>query len=155
MSNVYIYENSKVSNFYPLPANVLHLGLSSTASILYSILLGRTLLSQKNHWVDDEGRVYVRLTYNTLAEEIKKSYSTVKVCLRELEEKNLIERKRIDDDVHIIYTLYPNVVNTVNAERVENNPRVRSNTTLTYGRKQPTNKYSDIKKYTYKEGESF
>lgn len=152
MPNYHIYEDSKFKNYYPLPAEVLRAGLSSTAIILYSVLLGKTSLSQKNHWVDEEGRVFVRIAYSSLADEIHKSHSTVKVCLRELEDKKLIKRKLVKGDIHIIYALYPHVTSPRNTWQADNNPRGWQNTDYDYGRKQPTNKYSEYKKYNYDEG---
>lgn len=69
--------------------------LSTDAKVLYGILLDRMSLSVKNHWLDEQSRVYIIFT----TEEIMKALSCAnqKACrlMLELEkDAGLIERKR-------------------------------------------------------------
>lgn len=48
-----------MTNYYPLPRSLLKLELPSTALLLYSILLDRATLSQKNGFTDPGGWVFV------------------------------------------------------------------------------------------------
>lgn len=69
--------------------------LSTDAKVLYGILLDRMSLSVKNHWLDEQSRVYIIFT----TEEIMAALSCAnqKACrlMLELEkDAGLIERKR-------------------------------------------------------------
>ena len=44
--------------YLPYPRFLLKMEISQTAKLLYSLLLDRSTLSQKNKWLDDEGRIY-------------------------------------------------------------------------------------------------
>lgn len=70
-------------------------GLSETAKILYTILLDRARLSQKNDgWTDERGRVFILFPIKNLAETMHKSEMSMKTALAALEKENLIFRKR-------------------------------------------------------------
>ena len=45
--------------YLPYPRFLLKMEISQTAKLLYSLLLDRSTLSQKNKWQDDEGRIYI------------------------------------------------------------------------------------------------
>ena len=51
-------EESIMSPYFQFPIFLMELPLSQTARITYMILYDRARLSQKNGWVDEEGRVY-------------------------------------------------------------------------------------------------
>lgn len=70
-------------------------GLSETAKILYTILLDRTGLSQKNDgWTDEQGHVFILFPIKNLAEVMHKSEMSIKTALTALEKESLIVRKR-------------------------------------------------------------
>lgn len=70
-------------------------GLSETAKILYTILLDRTRLSQKNDgWTDEQGHVFILFPIKNLAEVMHKSKMSIKTALTALEKESLIVRKR-------------------------------------------------------------
>lgn len=70
-------------------------GLNETAKILYTILLDRARLSQKNDgWTDEQGHVFILFPIKNLAEAMHKSEMSMKTALAALEKENLIFRKR-------------------------------------------------------------
>ncbi len=52
--------------------------ISQTAKLLYSLLLDRSTLSQKNKWLDDEGRIYIIYPIAEIAEILDKGSTTIK-----------------------------------------------------------------------------
>ena len=69
--------------------------LSTDAKVLYGILLDRMSLSVKNHWLDEQSRVYIIFTTEEIMEAL--SCANQKACrlMLELEkDAGLIERKR-------------------------------------------------------------
>lgn len=83
------------TNYIPLPRSILELDLSSTAIVLYGVLLGRATLSQKNDYTDDTGWVYVVYPIEELAHLLGLSNTTIKDSLRRLERKGLVRRVRL------------------------------------------------------------
>ena len=49
--------------YLPYARFLLDADLSHTAKLLYTLLLDRATLSQKNNWVDERGFVYVIFPY--------------------------------------------------------------------------------------------
>lgn len=69
--------------------------LSETAKILYTILLDRARLSQKNDgWTDEQGHVFILFPIKNLAEVMHKSEMSIKTALTAMEKETLIVRKR-------------------------------------------------------------
>ena len=68
--------------------------LSTDARTLYGILLDRMSLSAKNSWVDEHGRVYIIYTVREVQESLCCAEHKAVKLFRELEQANLIERKR-------------------------------------------------------------
>ena len=69
--------------------------ISVEAKALYGFLLDRMDLSAKNGWKDEEGRVYIIFTVESIMEHLKCSNKKAVGLLRELEEKaGLIEHRR-------------------------------------------------------------
>ena len=52
----YMYEYTKMPPYLPMPRFLLNCPISNTAKMLYVRLLGKAQLSQKNHWLDRQGR---------------------------------------------------------------------------------------------------
>ena len=68
--------------------------LSTDAKILYGILLDRMSLSAKNGWRDEQGRVYIIYTVREVQESLCCAEHKAVKLFRELEDIDLIERKR-------------------------------------------------------------
>ena len=62
----------------PYPRFLLKMEISQTAKLLYSLLLDRSTLSQKNKWLDDEGRIYIIYPIAEIAEILDKGSTTIK-----------------------------------------------------------------------------
>ena len=81
----------------PLPQHLpyarflLDTDLSHTAKLLYTLLLDRATLSQKNNWVDERGFVYVIFPISSLSEALRCSTMSIKRALRSLEDADLID----------------------------------------------------------------
>ena len=96
----YIYGNkSRHFNFIRLPqvlfTDELFRPLSSDTKILYALLLDRTTLSIKKHWLDSEGRVYINFPISEISAKIGVGTQKAVKLMRELENFGLIERVRI------------------------------------------------------------
>ncbi len=71
--------------YLPYPRFLLKMEISQTAKLLYSLLLDRSTLSQKNKWQDDEGRIYIIYPIAEIAEILDKGSTTIKGALNELD----------------------------------------------------------------------
>ena len=81
----YLKPNMPLPQYLPYARFLLDADLSHTAKLLYTLLLDRATLSQKNNWVDNQGRIYVIYPLSNLAKDLG--------CT-ELEKANLVERVR-------------------------------------------------------------
>ena len=88
-------------NFFRLPKKLIRdkqfRTISSDAKILYGLLLDRMTLSQKNGWLDEEGRIYIIYTIEEIAEELYCSKRKAIQLMNELDIRDgigLIRRKR-------------------------------------------------------------
>lgn len=71
--------------------------LSSDAKLLYGLMLDRMALSMKNGWLDNENRVYIHYTMESIMEDLQCAKATCAKVLAELDSKKgigLIEKKR-------------------------------------------------------------
>ena len=99
MSDFFYGEQANLFSFYRLPKALFTSrrfeDVSVEAKVLYGFLLDRMGLSAKNGWKDEEGRVYIIFTVESIMEYLKCSNKKAVGLLRELEEKaGLIERRR-------------------------------------------------------------
>lgn len=72
--------------------------LSCEAKVLYGLLLDRISLSMKNHWLDEEERVYIIFTVEEIAELLNCGTQKAVKLLKELDSEKgigLIEKKRL------------------------------------------------------------
>ena len=69
-------------------------GISSDAKILYGLLLDRTVLSARNHWVDKLGRIYIIYTLAGIQKSLHCADKKATKLLCELESIGLIERRK-------------------------------------------------------------
>ena len=97
-----------LTGFMPVPRELLDMDLPSTAILLYGALLDRATLSQKNHYTDGGGWVYVIYPVARLAETFHISDTAVKRHLRDLEDRGLIRRHReVKNGASHIYLCLP------------------------------------------------
>ena len=91
----FLHRGSQIPRFYMYPRFLLTLDLSETTKMIYMLLLDRARLSmQKEGWQDDQGRVFIHYTIQSLAATIQRSEMTVKNALKALEQRGLIYRQR-------------------------------------------------------------
>lgn len=69
-------------------------GLALECKVLYSFMLRRISLSKKNHWIDENGDVYIHFRTDEIMSKFSCSNKTAGKFLSELEEIGLIERKK-------------------------------------------------------------
>lgn len=58
----YLKANMPLPQYLPYARFLLNADLSHTAKLLYTLLLDRATLSQKNNWVDEQEHIYVVLS---------------------------------------------------------------------------------------------
>ena len=92
-------EESEQYAFYRVPKLLFtsdrFWNLSTDAKMLYGLLLDRMALSQKNGWVDEQGRVYIIYTVENIMQSLSCGNKKAIQLLAELENKaNLILRKK-------------------------------------------------------------
>ena len=90
----YLKPNMPLPQYLPYARFLLDADLSHTAKLLYTLLLDRATLSQKNNWVDNQGRIYVIYPLSNLAKDLGCCVSSVTRSFTELEKANLVERVR-------------------------------------------------------------
>ena len=90
----YLTVTTPLPLYLPYPRFLLDTDLSHTAKLLYTLLLDRATLSQKNNWMDERGFVYVIFLLSSLSDALRCSTMSIKRALRSLEDADLIERRR-------------------------------------------------------------
>ena len=93
----YFYEEeSEQFAFYRIPQVLFKdekfAKLSTDAKVLYGLFLNLVSVSKKNHWIDEEGRVYVYYTLVSIQEDLHCASQKALKLLKELESYGLIER---------------------------------------------------------------
>lgn len=98
MYDYYSIQDVKLFDFFMIPKelirNKIFASLSTDAKLLYGIMMERLTLSQKNGWVDDQGRVYIIYKIETLMDDMNCKNTKAFKLMKELESFQLIERKR-------------------------------------------------------------
>lgn len=101
MKEIDYYKNNEIleNSYYQIPQelfiNKLYKEkLNSDSKILYAFLLDRLSLSQRNHWFDEYGRVYLIFTREEVQNKLCLSEKTVTKAFKQLLEVNLIAEKR-------------------------------------------------------------
>ena len=90
----YLTASTPLPQYLPYARFLLDTDLSHTAKLLYTLLLDRATLSQKNNWVNEQGRIYVIYPVSNLAEDFGCSISSVTRAFTELENSEFVERVR-------------------------------------------------------------
>ena len=101
MKEIDYYKNNEIleNSYYQIPqelfVNYLYkTNLNSDSKILYAFLLDRLSLSQKNHWFDELGRVYLIFTREEVQDKLNLSDKTVTKAFKQLTDVNLVKEKR-------------------------------------------------------------
>lgn len=82
----YLKPNMPLPQYLPYARFLLDTDLSRhTAKLLYTLLLDRATLSQKNNWIDAQGRIYVLYPLSSLAKDLRCSISSITRAFSELE----------------------------------------------------------------------
>ena len=74
----YLKPNMPLPQYLPYPRFLLDTDLSHTAKLLYTLLLDRATLSQKNNWMDECGFVYVIFPLSSLSDALRCSTMSIK-----------------------------------------------------------------------------
>lgn len=92
-----------------LLANPQYKAMSLEAKFIYSLLLNRLTLSQKNGWINEDGEVYLIYTREDAANMLNISYKKTIAAFRELIDNGLLYEKRQGRG-------YPNLLYVLKAE---------------------------------------
>ena len=90
----YLKPNMPLPQYLPYARFLLDTDLNHTAKLLYTLLLDRATLSQKNNWIDTQGHIYVIYPLSHLAKDLGCCISSVTRSFSELENAQLVERIR-------------------------------------------------------------
>lgn len=90
----YLTVTTPLPLYLPYARFLLDTDLSHTAKLLYTLLLDRATLSQKNNWMDAQGRIYVVYPLSKLSKDLRYSLSSITRAFAELENAQLVERVR-------------------------------------------------------------
>ena len=157
----YMYQHTKLPSYLPMPRFLIKLPISNTAKLLYTQLLGKAQLSQKNGWLDAKGRVYFIYPIHQMAVDMDKSITTIKDVLRKLVAAQLLEKiPEGRGQPNRMYLLFPDDEVGQKSD-VGNSTEVGRKTVSNYGGISPPSKYISNKKnnqlrnYDYEEEESF
>ena len=157
----YMYEHTKMPPYLPMPRFLLNCPISNTAKMLYIRLLSKAQLSQKNRWLDGQGRVYFIYPIHQMAIDMNKSETTIKDAMKELVKAQLLEKiPEGRGRPNRLYVLFPDEVHGQKSA-VGNLTEVGKKTVTNQGGKQPPSKYisnnrnSNLRDYDYEEEESF
>ena len=157
----YMYQHTKLPSYLPMPRFLIRIPISTTAKLLYTQLLSKAQLSQKNEWLDSQGRVYFIYPIHQMAVDMDKSITTIKDALRELVALQLLEKiPQGRGRPNHLYLLFPDEEVGQNTG-VGKSPPLGQKTVLNYGGKSPTSKYiskkisNPLRDYDYEEKESF
>lgn len=115
-------EEADAYTFYRIPkvlfVNPVFQKLSCEAKLLYGLLLDRMQLSMRNHWLDENGRVFIYFAQEHIAEMLGCSMKKVGSLLAELDSKKgigLITRKRQGlgkpDKIYVRKCISPDITN--------------------------------------------
>ena len=109
--------NKNKESFFQIPKVLFKMrregSLSLTAFDVYLLMSDRFRLSKKNGWIDEEGDTYIMYSYEELCEELNlKRRNSISDAIKELENLNLIEKKRRYNRSNVYYLV--NISNSNN-----------------------------------------
>lgn len=79
--------------YFQFPEFLLNMPISQTAKITYMVLYDRARLSQKNKWLDEEGRIFIIFPIKEICKKIGKGETAIKQALNDLDIAGLLKRK--------------------------------------------------------------
>lgn len=157
----YMYKHTKMPPYLPMPRFLLKCLISNTAKMLYIRLLGKAQLSQKNRWLDGQGRVYFIYPIHQMATDMNKSETTIKDAMKELVKAKLLEKiSEGRGRPNRLYILFPDEEQGQKSA-VGNPTGVGQKSAGNQGGNQSPSKYtsnnrnSNLRDYDYEEEESF
>ena len=127
----YLTRETDTPQYIKFPIFLLDMKLSHTAKLIYAVLLDRTNLSKVNGWIDEQGRVYITFSLESIMETIHKTRTPVKNAMRELYNADLIERKRNYSAPNTIYVKLP-------SEGLKTDPQTAGKPAISEPEKRPT-----------------
>lgn len=71
----YLTVTMPLPQYLPYARFLLDTNLSHTAKLLYTLLLDRATLSQKNNWIDAQDRIYVVYPLSHLSKDLRSTTS--------------------------------------------------------------------------------
>lgn len=106
MRNVNV-EDLKNTVYYQVPKWLFDLLIQNKISLgaykTYVLMFDRLRISQKNGWVDDDGLVYIKYSYDEMQEDLQCSRQAVSNNLKQLEELDLISKVRCFNSSSVFY----------------------------------------------------
>ena len=116
--------------FYQVPKSLFRLKregkLSVNAFDIYILMLDRYKVSKKNNWIDKERQVYVLYTYEEISIELNlKRRNSIAEAIKELENLNLIKKKRRFNQSTIFY-----ITDTLNSNETDTLVIINNNNNL-------------------------
>ena len=109
--------NDKNGNSKKIEVIVIEEKLKDTTKILYSILCEQLNRSISNGWWDNRRRVFVKYSLEKLSMLLNKSKDTIKTCLKELEDNELLES--VSDGIGKANLFYLGKIKEKTAEDIE------------------------------------
>lgn len=98
MNRYFTAKDAEQFVFYRIPKALItgeeYRYISTDAKLLYGLLLDRVGLSVCNEWLDEQGRVYIYYTVESVREDLNCGKEKACKLFDELEKAKLIERKR-------------------------------------------------------------
>ena len=157
----YMHQHTKLPSYLPMPRFLMNLPISNTAKLLYTQFLGKAQLSQKNAWVDSQGRVYFIYPIYQIAVDMNKNETTIKDVMRELVTAQLLEKiPEVRGRPNRIYLLFPDTELGQKYDGGKLTP-LGQKTDSNYGGISTASKYKSkntsnlLRDYDYEEEESF
>ena len=106
MRNVNV-EDLKNTVYYQVPKWLFDLLIQNKISLgaykTYVLMFDRLRISQKNGWIDDDGLVYIKYSYDEMQEDLQCSRQAVSNNLKQLEELDLISKVRCFNSSSVFY----------------------------------------------------
>ena len=103
----YYGQESEQFSFFRVPKALItdarFRDVSNNAKLLYGLMLDRMSLSAKNGWYDEENRVYIKYSINSLVEDLNCGRTTAMSLLKELVAIGLIDMVQKNGCANIIY----------------------------------------------------
>ena len=104
-------------NYYQVPKWLMELFLNGeiTAGAFktYVLMYDRLRISGKNKWIDSDGVVYIKYSYNEMMEDLKISRQAVSNNIKDLEKLDLIRKIRNFNSTNKFYLKY-----TMNVKKI-------------------------------------